>query len=908
MQSAIGLLVFLAALLPFAVALWRFVSSPTLRAVYRRNVASYFSGVIGYLFIVVFVVAASLLAFSQRFFTDNLANLDQLSEVFPILLLFLVPAITMAAWADERKLGTEELLFTLPASDFDILIGKYLSVLSVYTAVLAFSVTDLLFLEWIGNPDWGALGTTYLGYWFAGAGLLGAGMLMSAITGSTTVAFVLGAVVCAIPVFIAAAPRSFFGLFELPQEALTALSVSENLRDFTLGVIPADGMFYFASLCVFTLYLNYIVIRRRHWAADVSALMGVQYTLRAVSLATILVALNVLANYGTMRADLTGERLYTLTDATRSLLDEIDPNQPVQIQAFVSEEVPREFVPVRKRLLGLLRQYDQLGGQKVDVRFVSVEPFSAEVEEAEQLGIEPQRVVSERDGRQTEEDIYLGVFFTSPYDEETISRVGPGSKLEYELTRTLGTVANKERLTVGVLETDAGVIGGQNEWQIVEELKLQYNVEAVSPDAEIDEEKYDVLMAVMPSSLTQPQMDNFVTYVKSGKPVLVFDDPFPMTLNGGGFVTVAPRLSKPTPGGPFNRQQQPPEPKADDGTLATLMRTLKLSWTHDSILWDRYNPHPEFGTRIPLEYVFVKNRRENPAALSDDSPATTGLEEVLVAYPGEVQNTKGAEHQFTPLLVSGANSGLLQWEDLFESSFNPFTFQPAQRLKQDVTYVMDGDVHAIAAHIQPAEGEEGPNVIFVADADCVADWFFQMRLQESAFEFDNVSFVLNAVDILAGQDEFVAVRSRRAKQRTLTKVEDRTATFYDDLQQNKERVESELDEQLEERRETFAKRKELVEQDDDLDPRQKQQQLALLASEEQLKMEVFEENARRDAKRENEKLQAKTLRDIRKTEELFWLVAILAPPLPAVLLGLIVSIVRVTSERQTVDPDRLRRD
>ncbi|MFO1096607.1 MAG: ABC transporter permease, partial [Planctomycetaceae bacterium] len=91
--------------------------SHVVSAVFKRNVASYFSGVLGYLFIVVFVIAGSLLAFRSEFFAANQANLDPLTEWYPLLLVFIVPAVTMTAWADERKLGTDELLFTLPATD-----------------------------------------------------------------------------------------------------------------------------------------------------------------------------------------------------------------------------------------------------------------------------------------------------------------------------------------------------------------------------------------------------------------------------------------------------------------------------------------------------------------------------------------------------------------------------------------------------------------------------------------------------------------------------------------------------------------------------------------------------------------------------------------------------------------------
>jgi ABC-2 type transport system permease protein len=133
----------------------------------------------GYLFIVVFVTVCAMLAFNRQFFTDNLATLDQLNRYFPLLLLFLVPAITMSTWAEERRLGTDAILFTLPASDLEILLGKYLSVVAVYSIALAFSVTQLIALANIGQPDWGVVASVYLGYWLAGCALLSVGMFAS---------------------------------------------------------------------------------------------------------------------------------------------------------------------------------------------------------------------------------------------------------------------------------------------------------------------------------------------------------------------------------------------------------------------------------------------------------------------------------------------------------------------------------------------------------------------------------------------------------------------------------------------------------------------------------------------------------------------------------------------------------
>ncbi|MBA3316403.1 MAG: Gldg family protein [Planctomycetaceae bacterium] len=898
------ILVLIAALAPLAFALYRTVVSPAVRAVFLRNVKSYFSGVLGYLFIVVFVVAASLLAFNQQFFSNNLASLDQLSAAFPILLLFLVPAITMAAWSDERKLGTDELLFTLPARDLDILIGKYLAVVAVYTIALAFSITNLYVLEKMGNPDWGPIATTYLGYWLAGVALLAAGLLTSALTSSATVAFVLGAVVCAIPVFIDRMPRTFFGLFDLPRDFFAQLSVGEQLRDFTLGMVPLTGVLYFVSFASFMLYLNYVVIRKRHWAGSEQTQMGLQYAVRALSVAAALMGLNMLAQGGSARADLTNDDIYSLSPTTRKVIADMDQNRPVTIQAFVSPEVPREFVALRKQLTGLLRQYDEIGGAKIDVRLVDVEPFSERADEAKAFGIEPRQVMTERDGRQIREDVFMGVVFTSSYDEVVIPSLGPGSLLEYELTRSLGTVSKAERLTIGVLQTDANVIGGQSDWEIVRELRLQYEVESVSPASPIDEKKYDVLLAVMPSSLTQEEMDNFIAYVETGRPVLVFDDPYPMTLNSPGRISNAPRLPKPSPGGmmaQFNRQ--PPVPKADDGRLTSLMRLLQMTWTHDAIVWDDYNPHPEFGDLVPREYLFVRNRPENVASLNPKSEITSGLQEVLLAYAGEVRRRGNSELDYTPLIVTGPLSGIIPWEEFGEQSFNPMTFSPDFIVNRSPTYAVDTAVHAVAAHVKGDKKGE-PNVVFVADIDIITDWFFQQRLQNTTLAFDNVTFVLNAVDALAGDEAYLELRKRRAKQRTLEEVEKQTAVFLAQLREREEKVDETLEKELEQRRKGFEEARKEIEQDTSLSGRARQERLEMALQNEQLRLEVFRQEQEKELEREKKKLKDQTQRQVRETEHRWWWRGVILPPLPAIILGLSVLLTRILRERREIDPDR----
>ena len=878
-------------------------------AVFKRNFWSYFSGMIGYLFIVAFVFVGAFAAFQEKFFTNNLATLDQLNEWFPQLLLFIVPAITMGVWSEERKLGTEELLFTLPVSDLEVLIGKYLAVVSVYTVALVFSLTHAVVLEWIGGPDWGLLFANYFGYWLAGCALLSAGMVASYMTNSATVAFVLASLICVVPIVIGFVPippllttllgnDQFFDQMSLPRQ----------FAPFGIGLIEGRNVLYFVSFAAFMLYLNLVLIGERHWKGGVrGANMGWQYAARVFSLAAILIGVNVLLAGSSPTVDMTAERVFTVAPTTRTLLGKLSDKRPVTIQAFVSKEVPRDYAPVKTLLLGLLAQYEQASHHNITVRIVEVVPASQEADEAKKFGIEGRKVQSERAGRTQVDEVYLGAVINSGANEVVIPFFDVGLPLEYELTRSVNTVAAESRRKVGILETDAKLNGGFDmqtfrsspEWRIVTELKKQYEVESVSPAAPIDESKYDVVVAVLPSSLGQNEMHNFVDYVKKGKPVLIFDDPLPATNP-----QLAPSQPKPRAGGnPMMQMGQPPEQKAEGGKATSLVNALGIQWIYDQIVFDytALSLHPEYSELLRPEIVAITPKSGLERAFNPDSDVTSGLQEMFLFFSGTIRPREGSKLDFKPLLRTGKKSGLLDWKDLVKNSFMGI------QIDDDPLRIMGEDAHVIAAEIVSPKNAQGDkiNVIYVADADIISDWFFFVRERKQVkLNLDNVTFVLNAVDYLAGDKNYIELRKRRPKHRTLTKVEEQTSKFIEHVNKEQQKATDEAKKALDDAKKRFAEKVEKIKKDETLDDSTRIQQLQIAQAEEQRKVAVEEASINQNKERSIEQSKIASDRSVRAVERSYYAAALLFPPIPAIILGILVWMRRLNAEYKDIAASR----
>ena len=898
-----------------------------IKALIRRDLWKYFTNPTGYVFITLFIFLSAMAAFWQhRFFLNNLANLDQLNNLFPYLLVFFIPALTMGVWSEERKQATDELLFTLPATSLEVVCGKYTAVLGIYTVSLILSFSHVLILAWLGSPDLGMMLSNYLGYWFAGGAMIAVGMIASLLTANATIAFILGALLCAFLAFLkpgASLLSSTLGA------AVEPLSISPHFQDFASGVISFSSILYFCSIVVVGLFINIILVDRRHWPRNTEGYpTWSHYTVRTLALVIGFAALTTLVTRIGIRIDATSERLHSLSSQTKALVRGLDAERPVFIQAFVSPDVPEAYVQTRSNLLGMLHQLDSLGGATVQVRIEDTVPYSSGAREArEKFSITPTQVPNLGDASAGFVDVFMGVAFTCGAEEQVIPFLDRGLSVEYELARSLRVVANTERKKIGVVTTEAKLFGGFDfqsfrsspSWPVVDELKKQYEVVQVNPTGALPED-LDGLMVALPSSLSQEELDTVRGFIESGIPALLLVDPMPVVNLG-----LSPSEQAGANQNPFMRNQGPP-PK-QKGDIQGFLASLGVSWDKSIIVWDTYNPHPDLE-QLPPEVVFMGRGNENPDTFNAENNASAELQELVMLYPGTVSPTVGSDFEFQPLIRSGFVSGRLSYFQLVQRSFLGVS------LNRNLPHRPDGSDYVLAALVTkrgspPAEENEeereeekkeenseetaatdGPpkdiRLVVIADLDFISEQFFQIRERgPENLNFDNVTLFLNAMDILVGDESFVSLRNKRVRHRTLERVEAQTREFIETRIREEEQAEADAERALAEAQKNLDQRVEEVQSRPELDDRTKQIMARNIQEVESRKFEVLkasieaEKEAKVNASRENLESQRHRIQSNIKT------LAVVLPPIPVLVLGILIFLRRQRREREGESVARL---
>jgi ABC-2 type transport system permease protein len=934
--------VFLAIMLALVILLAR--GRRVAYAVLKRNFYGYFANPTGYVFLCLFVLLTSMAAFwPHEFFSSNLGTLGQLNKWFTYIMLFFIPAITMSIWAEERRQGTDELLLTLPADDFDIVVGKYVAASSIYSVSLLFSQLStfvVLALLTQGDIDTGLFFTNYIGYWFVGLAMIAIGMVASFLTNNLTVGFILGA--------LFNAPLAFaFKADTIANRPLARqiknLSIPERFDDFGRGVLSLSGIAYFLLIAAFGVYLCMVLIGKRHWSGgrDGSSKLA-HYLIRIGLMAVLAIGGSMLfRNRDLIRVDATENQVSSLAPVTIEMIKGLGKDRDIVVDAFLSAEVPEQYAKIKYQIISLLKEFESTAtssGVPMQVRiYDSITPSSEDEKQAEQqYGITPQLIRARERGTYTDQPVLLGAAFRSGLQKVVIPFFEPGVPVEYELARSLTTVAKPARKKLGVLKTDAKMMGGfdprtfqpYQSQPIIDELSKQYEVSEVNAASPIDIEKYDVMLAVQPSSLGPEEMTNFIAAVKAGLPTAVFEDPIVAAMEN------VPGTGDPKqPQNPMMMMGQGPQPKGD---IRPLWRLLKIEVPGKAgamgafapdICWQEYNPYPVLAATSDASDMWVFASDSAPEAhgcLSDKSEITKGLKEVMFLYAGVIIPEKDSGLEFTPLVKTGMIAGTMSQSDISSversglSRATEFQLIRGEPRGEQILAALIESKEESSSNTRPLK------VVYATDIDCMSGVFMSIRsrkteLDDINFQFQNITFVLNTIDVLVGETRYPQVRRHIPSYSTLKLVEGKAEEARKQAAEKQKEFNNNYTKTVAEKEEINAKTmselndqmKKLQEEGvDDPEKIERARKMLTVAAIKKMqvdkKTKVENERFKRERDQGIREARRKSEDEISKIQNNYKLLAVFVPPIPPLLVGIVVLVSRRLREREGISKNRLR--
>lgn len=896
-----------------------------LLAVTRRQLASLLGNPLGYVFILAFVLASGAGIFlydADRFFARNIADLAPLYAAMPFFLLVLLPALGMGAWASERDQGTEEHLLTLPLSIVDALLGKYLAVSIYFTIALVCSLSNVAVLMWLGSPDLGLVLANYLGWWLAGLALAAWALLASVLVSLPAVAFVIGTVLCAGVVWVA--------------------SEIEWFDAFNRGVVQLGSIGAALAATLAGLGAAAFVLASRRWRPGGAGTVTAQVASLVLGL-VLLANLARLAHRGGVDADATVEGLSSISAVSERVL--AGTKLPVSITAFISADLPADLELKAKEVESKLKAMARSSSAvKVQIHRPSDALDKVAEMATKEFGLKPRKVIADEVTGREFKEVFLGAAVTSGSRTQVIEHFDPGLSVEYELVRAVRAVADAKKKVLGIATTDLDINGGGFDyqsgqmgqaWEIVSEWKKQYEVRPVSLDGEVPPE-VEVLVVPQPSSLTQPQIERLHDYIWAGRATLLLEDPMPYFPVFQGRSDLIPSQPKKSP--QANPYGPPPEGGPAKGDIKPIWRALGLDFDEDRVLWSAFNPSHQFRGIIPPEFVWTNRDLRGVLA----APATTGINSLLFPFPGAIRpaadRPAGLQVESLVSAVPGTSWGQTRGSDLYERDFmGRFQVKEPRRRSPG-----SGDIPAIAVRVTgtmpsaypkvpaDAKAEAGKepekktalpspkpvNVVVIADIDFANNEFFafyrnpgnRFNQEEMRFLLDlrNVQLSANAADALAGDADFLELRSRRAERRPLKRLEEQLATTQEKVQKSIDAAQGTAESAIEKANADLQAAVARIDARDDLDENAKAHEKLTVQMREQRKVDIeinrinLDKEARiRDAKIE----QRRAVRAARSTVQTM---AIAVPA--AVLLVLILAVLgrKLTAERSHIPASRKR--
>lgn len=491
----------------------------------------------------------------------------------------------------------------------------------------------------------------------------------------------------------------------------------------------------------------------------------------------ILVLINVIFSQFNIRWDATKDKLYSLSDGTKTILSNLEKD--VTIKLFYTKDNPNTPLHIKtyaNRLTDFLSEYEYYSKGKVTVEVLDVKPDSEEEEWAQKYGIDPIDMP-------TGDRIYFGLVAMAADQEETIPTIDPTREenLEYDITRMISRVQSPKKSKIGIISS-LPVMGqrmpqfgmqrpqGSPPWVFVTELQKNYIVEEIQPTAETIEKDIDLLMIIHPKELSETLQYAIDQYILRGGNAIVFIDPMATADESQGYVK--------------------------SSSLDKLMTAWGVTTESGKVLVDFDNP-----TRVRA----MNNQPEdNPMWLTIRSDGfnsnniiTSKLESVLLPVAGVLKKLPDSTYDYEPLIQSSQKTSLTE---SFRANFGAAQIRrdfTSSNIKYDLAVKIRGTFKTAFPDGKPKPSDKDPNqppipsatsdeslksgkdkatIILVADTDLLYDSYFVSKQNFLGFQIsrvfnDNLNFVLNACEMLTGSEALIGIRSRGKFERPFTTVQ-----------------------------------------------------------------------------------------------------------------------------------------
>lgn len=354
----------------------------------RKELNNYFGSPLAIIFLGTFLAAVLFIFFTiETFFARGIADVRPLFRWMPVLLIFLLAALTMRQWSEEQRSGTQELLLTLPVPPAYLVLGKFLAVMAIIALALALTLPLPITVGLIGNLDWGPVVGGYLAALLMAGAYAAIGLFVSSRTDNQIVALIATVLLGGVFYLVGSSGvTDFFG--SQISSILWAIGTGSRFESIQRGVIDLRDLIYYLSLTALFLMLNTISLDMVRWS-DKQQTYRRKVAGTAVLLGLNFILLNVwLFPLQGLRLDLTAQKEYSLSDTTKDLFDSL--SEPLLIRAYISEKTHPLLQPLVPQIRDMLREYEIAADGRITAEVVDpLQDPAVEAEANQTYGIQP---------------------------------------------------------------------------------------------------------------------------------------------------------------------------------------------------------------------------------------------------------------------------------------------------------------------------------------------------------------------------------------------------------------------------------------------------------------------------------------------------------------------------------------